>query len=155
MTKQIAAGVLLLVITTVIHAVAMRLAYYGTERAHTEVWKLRRASTRTILTAAFVLIMFLAGVVEAVVWAWTSLAVGAFEGFEPALYFSLVTYSTLGFGDIVLDPSWRVLSAIEAANGTIMFGWTTALIFWFVHRHVARDVPGVSTESRTAEPAST
>ncbi len=155
MTQQIAAGALLLVITTVIHAVAMRLAYYGTEWAHAERWKLRRAWTRTILTAVFVLIMFLAGVLEAVIWAWTYLSVGAFESFEPALYFSLVTFTTLGFGDVVLDPSWRVLSAIEAANGTIMFGWTTALIFWFVHRITVRDLPELSPESRTAEPTPT
>jgi voltage-gated potassium channel Kch len=99
--------------------------------------------------------MFLPGVLEAVIWAWTYLAVGVFENFEPALYFSLVTFTTLGFGDVVLDPSWRVLSAIEAANGTIMFGWTTALIFWFVQRITVRDLPELSPESRTAEPTPT
>jgi len=155
MTQQMLIGALLLIATTVIHAVAMRLAYYGTERAHTETWTLPRRWTRIILTAAFVFIMFLAGVVEAVIWAWTYLTVGVFESFEPALYFSFVTFTTVGFGDIVLDPSWRLLSVIEAANGMIMFGWTTALIFWFVQRVAVRDVPELGTESRTAEPTPT
>lgn len=44
------------------------------------------------------------------------------------LYFSTVTYTTLGFGDVVMEPGWRLLSSFQAANGIIMFGWTTALI---------------------------
>ena len=147
MTRQIVTGALLLVITTVIHAFAMRLVIYGSEQAHAERWKLRRDWTRIILTAALVLMMFLAGVLEAVIWAWTYVTVGVFESFEPALYFSLVTFTTVGFGDIVLDPSWRLLSAIEAANGMIMFGWTTALIFWFVQRLARRDLLPPETDS--------
>jgi voltage-gated potassium channel Kch len=49
-------------------------------------------------------------------------------GFERALYFSIVTYTTLGYGDIVLDENWRLLSSFQAANGIIIFGWTTAVI---------------------------
>lgn len=42
---------------------------------------------------------------------------------------STVTFTTLGFGDITLDENWRLLSSFEAANGLLMFGWSTALIF--------------------------
>jgi hypothetical protein len=45
-----------------------------------------------------------------------------------------VTFTTLGYGDVVLQESWRLTGAFQAANGIIMFGWTTALIFAFVHR---------------------
>jgi hypothetical protein len=134
MLEQIALGALLLVITTVIHAIGMGIAFRLTGWAHAERWNLRRAWTVSILTAGFVLMMFLAAILEATVWAGTYLVSGAFDSLEPAFYFSMVTYTTLGFGDIVLDPSWRILSAIEAANGIVMFGWTTALIFWFVQR---------------------
>jgi len=64
------------------------------------------------------------------------------EALEPALYFSLVAFTTVGFGDLVLEPSWRVLSAIEAANGVMMFGWTTALVFWFLQHLVKRSRTG-------------
>ena len=40
----------------------------------------------------------------------------------------MVTYTTLGYGDIVLHERWRVLASFEAANGIIMFGWTTAIV---------------------------
>jgi hypothetical protein len=46
----------------------------------------------------------------------------------------MVTFTTLGYGDVTLGESWRLLGSFEAANGTIMFGWTTALIVAVVHR---------------------
>jgi len=53
---------------------------------------------------------------------------------EPALYFSMVTYTTLGSGDVTLEDQWRLLGSFEAANGIVMFGWTTALIVAAVHK---------------------
>ena len=47
---------------------------------------------------------------------------------EEALYFSTVTFASLGAGDIVLSPRWRLLSAIEAANGVILFAWSTTFL---------------------------
>lgn len=54
--------------------------------------------------------------------------IGAAPDFEEALYFSTVTYSTLGYGDVLLARTWRILGAIEGANGVIMLGWSTAFI---------------------------
>ena len=71
---------------------------------------------------------------EALFWAGTYLWVGAFSELEPALYFSLVTFTTLGYGDVTVEPAWRILASTEAANGIIMFGWTTALIVAYVQR---------------------
>lgn len=136
MGQQIALGAALIVVTVVIHALAMRAALQIVHWAHAERWNLRAAWTITWLTAAVVVMMFLATMVEALIWAWTYLAVGAFETLEPALYFSLVAFTTVGFSDMVLEPPWRILSAIEAANGVMLFGWTTALIFWFLQRLV-------------------
>jgi hypothetical protein len=138
MTQQIGIGAVLIIVTVLVHAFAMRSAFQVIRWAHAEKWNLRAAWTVTALTAAFVVMMFLATILEALIWAWTYMAAGAFEALEPAFYFSLVAYTTVGFGDVVLDPSWRVLSAIESANGVMMFGWTTALVFWFLQRLVQR-----------------
>lgn len=56
-------------------------------------------------------------------------AVGAIQEFETALYFSTVTFTTIGYGDVVLDSRWRIFGAIEAANGLLLFGWSTAFLF--------------------------
>ena len=53
---------------------------------------------------------------------------------ETAFYFSMVTFTTLGYGDVVLTGQWRSLASIQAANCVIIFGWTTALIFYFIQR---------------------
>ena len=64
------------------------------------------------------------------IWSYALLylALGALNGFEQALYFSTVSFTMLGFGDIVLDPAFRIISAIEGANGLILFGWSTAFL---------------------------
>ena len=81
-----------------------------------------------------VILMFLASVVETSAWAAAYLALGAIQGVEASLYFSTVTFTTLGYGDVVLKDQWRLLASFEAANGIIMFGWTTAIILAAVQR---------------------
>ena len=54
---------------------------------------------------------------------------GALGHFEEALYFSTTSFTTIGYGDVVLDRQWRILGAIEGANGLILFGWSTAFLF--------------------------
>jgi hypothetical protein len=83
---------------------------------------------------AFVSPIRLVSVLDTVIWAYVYLRVGAIEQLETALYFSMVTFTTLGYGDVTLSPDWRLLASFEAANGVIMFGWTTALIVAVIQR---------------------
>ena len=54
--------------------------------------------------------------------------------FQDAVYFSMVTYTTLGYGDITLTGDWRMLSGIQSMNGILLFGWSTALMFAVVQK---------------------
>lgn len=64
------------------------------------------------------------------IWLYAALYryLGELHDFEEALYFSTVTFVSLGYGDVVLSPKWRVLSAIEAANGVILIAWSTTFL---------------------------
>ena len=58
----------------------------------------------------------------------------ALPDLESALYFSTSSYATIGYGDLVLPRGWRVLGAIEGANGVILLGWSTAFFVAIVGR---------------------
>lgn len=73
---------------------------------------------------------------SAEIWSYATLyeVVGATRSFEDALYFSTASYATIGYGDLTLSRSWRVLGAIEGANGVILLGWSTAFFVSIVAR---------------------
>ncbi len=61
------------------------------------------------------------------VWIW-ALALKLIEALEDAVYFALVTSTTLGYGDITLTRKWRLLGAMAAVNGLLTFGLSTAFL---------------------------
>lgn len=69
-------------------------------------------------------------VLTSAVWAWAGLymALGLFETLEPALYFSIVSFTTAGYGDVVLEPGWRLLAGMTATHGLLNFGIFTAFL---------------------------
>lgn len=68
------------------------------------------------------------------IWAVAFLSLGVFESTEPALYFSVVSFTTLGFGDILLPVEWRILAGMSAANGLLIFGVSTAFLVELLSR---------------------
>jgi hypothetical protein len=65
---------------------------------------------------------------EAIVWALFFRLVGGLPDLESAVYFSLTSYTTVGYGDLVLPAPWRLLGPIEAAVGVLMLGWSTGIL---------------------------
>lgn len=138
MLAHIAIGSVLILVTTVVHALCTAACIAVLRRTHPEEWAHRSTTSRVVLLSALVLMMFVAALLEVSLWASTYLAVGALHELEPALYFSSVTFTTLGYGDLTLDARWRLLASFEAANGTLMFGWTTAIVVAAVHRMIGQ-----------------
>ncbi len=96
-------------------------------------------ATVALLVGATLWMLF-ALTIAAWLWAGLFLWLGGFQTLEQALYFSSVSLTTLGFGDVVLPQRIRLLSSIVAANGLIMFGLSTAFLIEFVTR--VRDTSG-------------
>ena len=82
----------------------------------------------TILVGAS-LSVFLSHIVQVCIWATAFLAAGEFTSLETALYFSTVTFTALGYGDVVASSDWRLLASFEAATGLFLFGLSTAFLF--------------------------
>jgi len=71
----------------------------------------------------------IAHLIEIAVWAVLYVMCGEFADFGTAYYHSAVNYTTLGYGDVLMSASWRLLGPLEAANGMLLFGVTTAMVF--------------------------
>jgi hypothetical protein len=86
--------------------------------------------------SVLMIILMLGNVLQVAFWALLYSALGAFEDFEAAMYFSGVTFTSLGYGDVVLSGRMRLLAPLQAANGLMMFGITTA-VFVAAIQHAA------------------
>ena len=67
-------------------------------------------------------------------WAVVLILCDEFQEFGTAYYHSAVNYTTLGYGDLIMSPSWKLLGPLEAADGALMFGVSTAMIFTVIVR---------------------
>ena len=130
---KILIATIMLVLTTAIHASGMMLTM-KLSRRRADTGKIFGVCSRVLRLSLIVICMFIVTLIEVTAWAGAYLAVDAIEALEKAIYFSMVTYTTLGYGDVLLDENWRVLASYQAANGIIMFGWTTAIVMYAIRQ---------------------
>ncbi len=130
-------GILMIVVTVAIHAIGS--AYW---LGFLEIRLKRHAHSqeslhlfRGIMSTAVVLLML--HVVEVLLWALVYLLLPGHAGlknYAEAVYFSMVTLTTLGYGDVTLSVNWQLLAGMEAMVGVMVFGLTTAILFAVTQR---------------------
>lgn len=125
-------------LTVIIHALGTLEAIAHLSR----VWQRRKAKQGALVpviqivrVVSFLLLLHL---VEAGVWATFFVVAGVLPDIDTAIYFSLTSYTTVGYGDVVLPPTWRFLGPIEAAVGILMFGWSTSIMVAAIPRVFGR-----------------
>lgn len=129
---NIAIGVLIIIITILIHG-------YGTifwvkklinkNKPYNNRGLVKKVVWVLIYTAIFLLSL---NFIEAIIWGFAYYylpGITEFDSIEKAIYFSLVTFTTLGYGEITISSSNRILAGLEAMNGVLLLGWTTAMMF--------------------------
>jgi len=120
--------------TFFIHALAVKatISFVRYER------KLGRADasswTDVAIVALVMSIALVAHLIEIAFWAVLFVICREFPEFGSAYYHSAVNYTTLGYGDLIMTPSWKLLGPMEAADGMLMFGVSTAIIFAVIQR---------------------
>ena len=127
MLTQIAIGTVLLIVNITLAAIAAMALEVLFQKTHP--WLMREPHRPKLVLLVAGVSRWLLGVITVGVWIWAVAYywLGAFPTLEQSVYFSIVAYTTLGLGDVVLPQAWRILSGMEAANGFINFGLLCAL----------------------------
>jgi hypothetical protein len=135
MIANLALGTAVISTTVLIHTAGL-VFLTRTIGAIIRRWRLHRHHLgRTLAMVATVLGLFLVHTIEIWLWAVIYVAISAITGIAEALYFSTATFSTIGYGDIVLATDWRLLSALEGVSGFLLIGWSTAYLVAASTRH--------------------
>jgi hypothetical protein len=128
MWMNLACGSALIATTVIIHTFGL-IVLTGAMTLIIRWFRLHRHGFgKTVAMVTTVLGLFVVHTVE--VWAWAAayFLLGALPDFPTALYFSTVTFSTIGFGDVILSEDWRLFSGLEGVNGFLLIGWSTAYL---------------------------
>ena len=126
MFGQLVVGGAIFALCVAFHALAMLIAIHvlGPRLAGTG-----KSVALVSTMVAVVCSLALAHFVEVGLWAAGMALVGAVGPDEGPLYFAFVSYTTLGYGDVLAAGKWRLLGPAAAMNGILLFGWSTAVIF--------------------------
>ncbi len=127
MLYNLALGACVIGVTVVVHTLGLIVT---TRIVAAGVAHLRNHGQRTRMGAMIFVVISLFGVISVEVWVWAGvyIVLGVLPDLESALYFSTVTFATIGYGDIVPGPMWRILAALEGINGFLLIGWSTAYL---------------------------
>ena len=127
--------------TVVVHAMAL-VANLGLVRRERAAGRFGRGFwTDLRIVGVAVVLALTAHMLEIGGWAALLVGLGEFPAFDVAFYHSAMSYTTLGYADVVMSPAWQVLGPIEATDGMLMFGVSTAMIFAVIQRLVYVRLP--------------
>lgn len=127
MLANLLLGTIVITATVFIHTFGL----IGVSRAInwlTARFRLHGHRSRVLAMNSVVLGLLLVLSVEVWLWACFYLVVGVADTFATALYLSTITFSTVGYGDVVPAHAWRLFAALEGINGFLLIGWSTAFL---------------------------
>jgi voltage-gated potassium channel Kch len=124
-------GWVLLAVCVAIHAGGLSAALRWIPRDLDRYARFWNRTRLFVVVAAWIIVLHL---LEITAWAVFFVWQGAMPDLPSSLYFSAVTYTTTGYGDVVLPQDWRLLGGVEALTGILMCGWSTAFFFAVIER---------------------
>ena len=132
MLAKLLVALLLMALCVAIHAVGLTAAVRQLRlRPMSPPLSFTRSVGVLIAIAAWAILLHL---LQIAVWAIFYVLEHGMPDLPSALYFSAVTYTTTGYGDLVLPPQWRLVGGVEALTGILMCGWSAAFFFAVVNR---------------------
>ncbi len=131
MLSRLPIALILMSLCVAIHAAGVSWALQRLRRRPREAPRFWTSIRLFVFVSVWIVVLHLS---EISVWAVFYLWRHAMPDLASALYFSAVTYTTTGYGDLVLAEGWRLLGAVEALTGILMCGWSTGFFFAIVNR---------------------
>jgi hypothetical protein len=153
--RLILAALGLTAVTVVLHGVLTAVAARSVSRRWFPPTVRLDSFAAELLIARLVSALLFLHLADAMVWALFFVLVGALPDVKTAAYFSLTSYTTVGYGDVLLPEPWRLLGPLEAAVGVLMLGWSTGILVAVIGMIEGRSLPsltagdGASTERVT------
>lgn len=135
MTANLALGSLVIALTVFVYTLGLRMMSWAMATLVAWLGLAAHGAGRHVAMVATVLCLFLILTVEVWIWAAVYSAFGIIANFEEALYFSTVTFSTVGYGDVTPPHAWRLFCSLEGVNGFLLIGWSTAYLVAASIRH--------------------
>lgn len=126
-------------VTVLIHAAGTLVIVWAFRGRSREVLAARKPIRVVLPLVGLVSFLLLLHLAEAGVWAIYYRLAGMLPDLETAAYFSFTSYTTVGYGDVLMPYAWRMLGPIEAGVGILMFGWSAAIIVRALEPTVARN----------------
>jgi hypothetical protein len=134
MIERLAIATVMVGLTVAVHFLGLMVLLWMLRR-RTRRFRRREDWFRQGVAIVFVVLgLVLIHTIEVWLYGGLYLLIGAFQDLETAVYFSTTSFTTIGYGDVVLGPQWRLVGSIEGANGLLLFGWSTAFLFSVISR---------------------
>lgn len=126
--------------------VSVCVAIHGAGAVFFMRWLNRLHETKTLIGpfgAFWIIVRFVYGLLvlhllQIVAWAFAYWIGEGFPDFTTAFYYSATSYSTVGYGDVLPAGNWKIIGAVEAVTGVLMFGWSTGMLFSVVNQLTRR-----------------
>lgn len=127
MLGNVMIGLTVMILCLFVQAVLVAIAVEFYARHQSREVSVSFIST-VLLIACVMLVLVLGNFTQICIWGMLFVQLGEFESYRDAAYHSAVNFSTLGYGDIVMSEERRVLGPIQALNGVLMVGVSTAVM---------------------------
>ena len=128
-SQHFVSAVLLIAATSLLHGAGMLVVFRTLFRSRMFATRHFGHLHNATLMTALVVALLAVHLTEVICWAAFYAYQGCFADFNTSLYFSLATYTTVGYGDVVLrDEEWRLLGGLEALTGSLMLCWSTVIL---------------------------
>jgi carbon starvation protein CstA len=135
MFANLTAGSLLVAVTVLVHTIGLVILSRLTPWSARKLGLHNHDAGRSLVMMTSVLGIFALHTLEVWLWAAAYAGLGTVRSFADALDLSTAMFSTIGYGQITIVPSWRLLTALEGINGFILIGWSTAYLVGVSTRH--------------------